>query len=150
MAVERRLTWQEVEATAASLCRRLAGDGPWHGVVAVARGGLVPAALVARGLGLRLVDTLCLASYDGRRRGQLDVVKIPESATTEGGEGWLVVDDLVDSGATARKVRQLLPRARIAVLYSKPDGRGMADVWGEEVAQGIWLVFPWETAKLER
>lgn len=144
MTAERRLEWAEIEARTADLARLMAPKGPWDGLIAVARGGLVPTALVARHLGIRLIDTLCLASYSGRTRGDLDVVKIPDQATSKGGAGWLVIDDLVDSGATAGKVRQILPRAHLAVLYAKPQGLPFADTHVETVAQETWLVFPWE------
>ena len=42
------VTWAEVHRDTRILVRRLMGKGPWQGIVALTRGGLVPAAIVAR------------------------------------------------------------------------------------------------------
>jgi xanthine phosphoribosyltransferase len=102
----------------------------------------VPAAIVARELDIRLIDTLCIASYDdaARQPGTLKVLK-----TVEGdGDGFLIVDDLVDTGETARTVRDLLPKAHFATVYAKPAGRRLVDTFVTEVSQDTWIVFPWE------
>jgi xanthine phosphoribosyltransferase len=122
------------------LAQRLAGRR-FAGIVAVARGGLVPAALLARDLDMRMVDTICVASYDGRRRGPVDILKCPAGD----GADWLVIDDLADSGATLAAVRARLPAAHFATLYAKPEGKPFTDTYVAEVPQTTWLVFPWET-----
>ena len=66
---------EELHRNARALAWRLIDLGPWTGIVAISRGGLVPAAIVARELDIRLVDTVCLASYDHRRQGELQVLK---------------------------------------------------------------------------
>ncbi|MBF0251944.1 MAG: xanthine phosphoribosyltransferase [Alphaproteobacteria bacterium] len=137
--------WTGVQDLSRELGRRLTERGPWTGVVAVTRGGLIPAAIVARALGVRLVETLGLASYEGRERGALKILKLPELAAAAEGEGWLVIDDLVDSGETLRKAREVLPRARYAVLYAKPDGLDAVDDFIVEAPQSTWIFFPWET-----
>jgi xanthine phosphoribosyltransferase len=124
------------------LSSKLAARGPWRGIVAVSRGGLAPAALVARALDIRLIETVSVATYDGQSQSEPHVLKAPAAAGD--GEGWLIVDDLVDSGATMRVIRAILPRARVAVLYAKPDGRSLADDWVREFPQDCWIDFPWE------
>ncbi len=134
------LSWDDIHRDCRELARRLAGCGPFTGIVAVARGGLVPAALLARALDLRLVETVCVSSYDDRRQGEITVLK----ALGGDGGGWLAVDDLVDTGATARVVRAMLPRCHYATLYAKPAGRPAVDTCVAEIDQGVWIVFPWE------
>lgn len=136
------LSWEEIERDAKALARRLAASGPFRGIVAVTRGGLVPAAIVARALDIRLIETLCIKSYDDRARqpGSVEVLK----AVNGDGEGSLIVDDLVDTGETARVVRAQLPRAHFATLYAKPLGRPFVDTVLTEVSQDTWIVFPWE------
>ena len=119
---------------------------PFRGIVAVTRGGLVPAAIIARELECRVVESISIASYDEERQGAPVVLKRPDAAGD--GAGFLIVDDLVDSGVTAGIVREVLPRAHFACLYAKPAGRGMADTWVAEVPQETWLLFPWDTAPL--
>lgn len=134
------LTWDDIHRDCVALAGLLAGKGPFAGIVAVARGGLVPAALLSRALDLRLVETVCVSSYDDRRQGDLQVLKALEGD----GRGWLAVDDLVDSGATARAVRAMLPACHYATLYAKPAGRPEVDTCVAEIDQGVWIVFPWE------
>ncbi len=139
-----RVTWAQVHDDARRLATELADDGPWKGIVALARGGLVPAAVVARSLELRLVETLCVASYTGRAQDDVRVLKPPTAALGDGGNGWLMIDDLVDTGATARAARELLPQAHFATLYAKPDGEALVDTFLHPVAQDTWVVFPWD------
>src|SRR5262249_7546979 len=62
-----------------------------------------------------------------------------------GGRGVLIVDDLVDTGKTARVVRDLLPDAHFATVYAKPMGRPLVDTFITEVSQDTWIVFPWDS-----
>ena len=136
------VSWEDLHRHARALAWRLLDLGPFHGIVAVTRGGLVPAAIVARELDIRLVDTVCIASYDDRAQGALQVLK----GVSGDGAGWLIVDDLVDSGATARAVRTMLPKAHFATIYAKPAGRRLVDTFVTEVSQDTWILFPWDIA----
>jgi xanthine phosphoribosyltransferase len=134
------VSWEELHRNAKALAWRLASNGPWKGIVAVTRGGLVPAAVVARELEVRLIDTLCIASYDDRQQGEMTVLKRVDGD----GEGWLIIDDLVDTGKTAKAVREMLPRAHFATIYAKPAGRPLVDTFITEVSQDTWILFPWD------
>ena len=137
------VSWEELHRHARALAWRLVDDGPWKGIVAITRGGLVPAAIVARELDIRLIDTVCIASYEGAEQGALTVLKTVETAGK--GAGWLIVDDLVDTGKTAQSVRDLLPEAHFATIYAKPAGRPLVDSFITEVSQDTWILFPWDT-----
>ena len=134
------VSWEELHRTARALAWRLIEFGPWHGIVAVSRGGLVPAAIIARELDIRLVDTVCLASYDHQCQGEPRVLK----ALAGDGCGWLIIDDLVDTGRTAELVRRMLPKAHFATVYAKPAGRPLVDSFVTEVSQDTWIHFPWD------
>ena len=142
------VTWEALHRDAHVLAALLAGDGPYRGIVAISRGGLIPAALLAHALGLRVVETVCVVTYDPRSSGDEEtpgdpiVTKPPLGAGD--GEGFLIVDDLVDTGTTARVARALLPKARFACVYAKPAGRPLADAVAREVDQDTWIVLPWE------
>ncbi len=131
---------------ARALATALAPLGPWRGIVAITRGGMIPAAIVARELECRVVETVSVAAYDEEARGEPVLLKPPSAAGD--GAGFLIVDDLVDRGATARLVRGLLPQAHFACLYAKPAARGLADTFVTEVPQETWILFPWDTAPL--
>lgn len=139
------VTWTEVHRDTKDLARRLVGLGPWRGIVALTRGGLVPAAILARELDLRIVDTLCISSYDEQVQEGISVLKTPADAVADDGAGWLLVDDLVDTGATARAARTILPQAHFATIYAKPAGRAYVDTVIRQVEQDTWLFFPWDT-----
>jgi xanthine phosphoribosyltransferase len=141
------VSWDQFHRDARALAWRLAEAGPFTAIVAITRGGLVPAAIVARELDLRLIETVCVTSYDYNRQGELRVLKgIADSIRgNHGGQGVLIVDDLVDTGKTAKVVRELLPRAHFAAVYAKPMGRPMVDTFITEVSQDTWIYFPWDT-----
>lgn len=134
------VSWDELHRHSRALAWRLIELGPWQSIVAITRGGLVPAAIVARELDLRIVDTVSIAAYEDRERGPVKVLK-----TIAGdGTGQLLIDDLVDTGHTARVVRDLLPKAHFATVYAKPAGRPLVDTFVTEVSQDTWIMFPWE------
>jgi xanthine phosphoribosyltransferase len=143
------VSWDQFHRDARALVWRLAGAGPFEAIVAVTRGGLVPAAIVARELGIRVIETVCVASYNHVSQGELRLLKgVAESVRTLGGgsgEGVLIVDDLVDTGKTARMVREMLPKAHFATVYAKPMGRPLVDTFITEVSQDTWIFFPWDT-----
>lgn len=139
------VSWDQFHRDARALTWRLNGLGPFERVVAVTRGGLVPAAIVARELGVRVIDTICVASYAYGKQGEMQVLKGPsEEFLKNGGEGVLIVDDLVDTGATAKVVRGILPKAHFATVYAKPKGVELVDTFITEVSQDTWIYLPWD------
>jgi xanthine phosphoribosyltransferase len=142
------VTWDQLHRDARALAWRLIGLGPFRGIVAITRGGLIPAAIVARELELRVVETVSIVAYGrgGAAETELGVPEVvkPPAAAGDGG-GWLLIDDLVDTGATARVVRALLPRAHFATVYAKPAGKVLVDSFVTEVSQDTWILFPWDT-----
>jgi len=135
------VSWDQLHRDSKALAWRLVDGGPWKGIVAITRGGMVPAAIIARELDIRLIDTLCIVSYDDRRQGDAVVLKeVPGD-----GDGWLIIDDLVDTGRTAKVVIGRLPRAHFATVYAKPAGRPLVNTFVTEVSQDTWILFPWDT-----
>ena len=143
------VSWDEFHRDARALAWRLAAAGPFEAIVTVTRGGLVPAAIVARELGIRLIETVCVESYSHQTQGDLRLVKTVSAEIVRigggDGKGVLIVDDLVDTGKTAKVVRDLLPKAHFATVYAKPMGRPMVDTFITEVSQDTWIFFPWDT-----
>ena len=143
------VSWDQFHRDARALAWRLAEAGPFQAVVCITRGGLVPAAIVARELGIRVIETVCIASYNHTAQGELTLLKgVAEHIVAVGGgrgKGVLVVDDLVDTGQTAKLVRDILPEAHFAAVYAKPKGRPMVDTFITEVSQDTWIFFPWDT-----
>ena len=136
------VSWDQLHRDSRALAWRLIADGPWQAIAAVTRGGLVPAAIVARELDIRLIDTICIRSYrDEKIPGPPEILK----GINESGAGWLIIDDLVDTGRTAKTVRDILPKAHFATVYAKPAGRPLVDTFITEVSQDTWILFPWDS-----
>ena len=145
------VSWADVERLAAELvraCQRV--DPPFDVVLGIARGGLVPAALVAARLGVREVLSAALASYDGDvRAARLTTLAFPPRAALRA-RRVLIVDDVWDSGRTAVAVRERVRRAgghpTVAVLHHKPGASHYPDDGPELAAEttAAWLVYPWE------
>ena len=143
------VSWDQFHRDARALAWRLSGEGPFEAIVCITRGGLVPAAIVARELGTRLIETVCVASYlDYKNQSELAVLKDVSPAVKALGDGQgkgvLVVDDLTDTGKTAKVVRDMLPNAHFATIYAKPAGRPMVHTFVTEVSQDTWIYFPWD------
>ena len=140
------VSWDQFHRDCRALSWRLNDLGPFHAVVAITRGGLVPAAIVARELNVRIIDTVCIASYDHTKQGELKVLKGVSDEVAKlcaaTGKGLLIVDDLVDTGKTARMVRDMLPEAHFASVYAKPLGRPLVDTFITEVSQDTWIFCP--------
>jgi xanthine phosphoribosyltransferase len=143
--IPHNVSWTEVHRDTKHLVRKLMEMGPWEGIVALTRGGLVPASILAREMEIRIVDTLCISTYDEQLKGTVKVLKVPERAVAVDGEGWLLIDDLVDTGTTAKKAREILPKSHFATVYAKPLGLPIVDTFVSEVAQDVWVFFPWDT-----
>src|SRR5262249_45885813 len=143
------VSWDMFHRDARALAWRLHEAGPFEAIVAVTRGGLVPAAVVARELGIRVIETVCVSGYDHIAQGELRMLKTVAGPVRDigGGAGQhvLIVDALVDTGKTAKMVRELLPKAHFATVYAKPMGRPLVDTFITEVSQDTWIFFPWDT-----
>jgi xanthine phosphoribosyltransferase len=135
------ISWEQLHRDSKALAWRLLNVEYFKGIIAITRGGLVPAAIVARELDIHLVDTICVSSYDWKdKKGEAEILK----GINGDGEGWLLIDDLVDTGRTAKIVKQIAPKAHFATVYAKPAGRPEVDTFITEVSQDTWILFPWD------
>ena len=91
---------------------------------------------------MRLIDTVCVSSYKGKSRSDVEFLK--NKTMAQDGDNWLIVDDLVDTGETIKALRPILPKAHYATVYAKPAGRDQVDTFITEVSQDTWIYFPWD------
>lgn len=139
------VSWDQFHRDSKALAWRLLEKREkWKGIIAIARGGLIPAGIVARELEIRLVETIGISGYDDQKKVPTRVIKNIDEKLVGDGDGWLVIDDLVDSGSTAKIIRQMLPKAHIATVYAKPAGEPLADTYVTWVSQDTWIYFPWD------
>lgn len=145
------IAWDQIHRDSRALAWRLDKQGPeeggaWRAVVAVTRGGMAPAMILARELDIRVIDTISVKSYDWQKQAEAVVLKAPDANLMGDGSGILVVDDLVDTGKTLELIRRMYPKAHFATVYAKPQGRSMVDTYVTEVSQDTWIFFPWDMA----
>ncbi len=144
------ISWDQIHRDSRALAWRLDGKGPddgtWKAIVAITRGGMAPAMIIARELDIRTVDTISIKSYDHQKRSEAKVLKAPNADMMGDGTGILIIDDLVDTGKTLEVVKELYPNAHIATVYAKPKGRPMVNSFITEVSQDTWIFFPWDMA----
>jgi xanthine phosphoribosyltransferase len=145
------VSWEQMHRDSRALAWRLEQQGPgaagsWKVVVAITRGGMVPACILARELNIRVVDTICVKSYDHQNQQEARILKAPDPEIVGDGEGVLVIDDLVDTGRTLEVVRARYPKAHFATVYAKPKGKPMVQTYVTEVSQDTWIFFPWDMA----
>ncbi len=142
------VSWEEIHRNGKALAWKLLDKGPleggkWKGIIAITRGGMVPACIVARELEILLIETFCITSYDVKEQSETKILKEPTSVTDDG-EGWLVIDDLVDTGATFKLARETYPKAHFACIFTKPSGESLVDTSVTSFSQDTWVHFPWD------
>jgi len=145
------VTWADVERLVARLMRALP-EG-YDCILAVARGGLVPACLIGERAGIRHIVCAAVMLYEGeeRRHPEPVFIQFPDEAHMRG-RHVLVVDDVWDSGSTIVAVRERLrragARADVCVLHYKPARSRFPgdkpDFYAEET--DAWIVYPWDPA----
>ena len=144
------VSWDQLHRDARALAWRLDGKGPdngnWRAVVAITRGGMAPAMIIARELDIRIVDTISVKSYNHKSQSEPKIIKTADGSVVQDGTGILIIDDLVDTGKTLEVVRSLMPKAHVATIYAKPLGRAQVDTFITEVSQDTWIFFPWDMA----
>ncbi|ARR48669.1 TPA: xanthine phosphoribosyltransferase [Photobacterium damselae] len=136
------ITWDNMQMYTRQLAEKLLPADQWKGIIAVSRGGLVPAAILARELGLRHVDTVCISSYDHDHQRDMRVLKQADGD----GEGFIIIDDLVDTGGTAEKIREMYPRGKFVTVCAKPAGKHLVDDFVVDIPQDTWIEQPWDMA----
>jgi len=141
------VSWEEMHRNSKALAWRLLELGPWKGIVGITRGGMVPACVVARELDVRIIEPVSVVGYeadDTKPQQSAEASVLKEPANVGDGEGWLVIDDLVDTGRTIEVLRKIMPKAHFATVYAKPLGRPLVDTFVTEVSQDTWIYFPWD------
>ncbi len=144
-----KITWKQFEKDIASLVKKIP-KGKFNKLLIVSKGGLIPGYFLAKELGIDLVQTICVKTE--RKEG---LKPVPHFITSKAGDdfGWLVVDDLIDSGETMKHILEKMPRASAAVLYlkeltykqQKEGGRKLPEnIFYSKYVKPDWVDFPWE------
>ena len=146
------ITWDKVYEDSIKLAKTIKlTKFKFDRIVAITKGGMVPALLIAEYLNINNIDTICVQSYDNKEQKDVEIIKFPKMSSAE---NWLIIDDLVDTGNTIDKIISVIPKIRyrystidyFGVLYAKPLGKNklIVDSYVEDVEQDVWIKFPWE------
>lgn len=113
-------------------------------VVAVSRGGFIPAAIIAHKLQVYEVRSIWISSYCDEVQAKVGEPKLEGPLQLEWDDpSTLIIDDILDSGETARVIREQFSKAHFGALVVRYDPR-QANFYGVMIATSRWVVFPWE------
>ena len=143
-------TWERIDALVCDLVKQLKADD-YDVILAITRGGMIPACLISERLDIRHVLTAAVMFYtgEGETLDEPHFFQFPGDALLYG-KRVLVVDDVWDSGKTAMAVRQRVAKAGgtpvVAVIHYKPENSDFPKERPEFTAleTDAWIVYPWE------
>ena len=136
------IDWPTFHQDVRTLAQKIRTRQKFERIIAVSRGGLIPAGILAYELGIRDCTALNVCSYDdeqARSSQDIEISSAPLSADTQ----TLIVDDLSDSGRTLKLLQKSYPQAVTAVVYAKQQSLSAADIVGRQLPDR-WVVFPWD------
>ena len=136
------INWNEFQSHVKVLATKLKKQQNFNRIIAISRGGLIPAGILSYELDIRNCETINVSSYDHdsiRADADIEISGIIKNIDSK----TLIIDDLADSGRTLRILRQLYPDAYVACVYAKPKGADAADCFAQELPDK-WVVFPWD------
>lgn len=135
------ITWDEFHLQTRNALKKICKSMEIKGIIAIARGGVYPAGIFAQDLDIRDINIICSTSYENKK--QLEVPKLTRCPEGDG-EGYIIIDDIVDTGKTIREIRKKLPKAHYVAVYAKPEGVDLVDSHSVFVEQDVWVTFPWD------
>jgi hypoxanthine phosphoribosyltransferase len=147
------VTWEDLDRLVAALAQRLS-DGPAPDVVlAISRGGLVPAGMLGYRLGWRDMLLAAVVVYDDEHgvRGEAEFLQFPADEQLRG-KRVLIIDEVWDSGTTIAAVSDRVRAAGgepiTAVLHYKP-GRSRVDLEPDHfiVETNDWVLYPFKAGR---
>ncbi len=142
------VSWDDLDGHVAELAVRVGRE--YDLILAVSRGGLIPAGMLAYRLGIRNLVTAAVALYDEDRTAATEprFLQFPADLQLRG-QRVLIVDEVWDSGRTIEavvgRVRAAGGRPTTAVLHYKP-GRSVVGIVPDyaAVATDAWVVYPYK------
>lgn len=146
MADKIYIKWDDFHQDVKALCGKIKQSGDYNKIVAISRGGLLPAGIVAYEMNIRQMAVINIATYVGAEHLKLDEVDQPDHVGVVD-EKTLIVDDLSDSGQTCRVMRRQFPAGKYVTVYAKPRGKEEVDLFGREIPDE-WVVFPWDVEEV--
>lgn len=136
------ISWEDFHAQVKKLAAKIKEKGEFNRIIAISRGGLIPAGILAYELDIRDCDVINMSSYDGEIKRQDNAIEI-KGLLANVDEKSLIVDDLSDSGRTLNLLHKEYPKAVRVCVYAKPQGQTSCEIFAQELPDH-WVVFPWD------
>lgn len=137
------ISWDEFHQDVKNLCKKIKETGQeFNKIVAISRGGFIPAGIIAYELDIRNSAVINISTYVGSKHLKLNEVDNPQSVGKVD-EKTLIIDDISDSGQTFEVMRRTFPNGKFVTVYAKERGIAQADIFERQVPEN-WLVFPWD------
>lgn len=126
---------------------RRAGFSP-HGVVAIARGGYVPARLLCDYLDLDDLSSIRIVHYTAGANRQENAGLVEGLCRSLDGRKILLVDDVSDTGDTLALALEHLAELgadeiRVAVMHHKQSSTVRPDFFAHRIIKWRWIIYPW-------
>lgn len=137
------IKWDEFHQHVKNLCQKIKASGEYNKIVAISRGGLIPAGIIAYELNIRNTEAINISSYDNyyERRNDEDIEISGHLENVD--SQTLIVDDLSDSGRTFKILRAIYPQGKYVAVYTKEKGEPLVDIYEKKLPDD-WIVFPWD------
>lgn len=137
-----KISWEQFETDIEFLANQLRDKG-FTMILAITKGGLIPAYYLAKHLDIKFIETEGVGSYEGREQKKTKVYKMAHLSDSK---EVLIVDDLIDTGETIRFLKGAeYEKASVAVLYEKESSpKGLSDYYVRRYISDPWIEFPWE------
>ena len=137
------ISWSDFHQDVKDLCKKIKDSGQeFNKIVAISRGGFIPAGIIAYELDIRNSAVINISTYIGSKHLKLDEIDKPQSVGPVD-EKTLIIDDISDSGQTFEIMRRTFPNGKFVTVYAKEKGLSQADIFGKQVPEK-WIVFPWD------
>ncbi|OYT49046.1 MAG: phosphoribosyl transferase [Desulfurococcales archaeon ex4484_42] len=145
------VSWDDIVKWSRELAKKIKESGfKPDVVVAVARGGFIPARLICDFLGVENLLSLQSQHWtEAAKAAERAIIKFPYKVDLTG-KKVLLVDDIVDTGESLALAKKYIlenwrpKELRIATLqWIKPVAKIKPDYYLIEVTEWVWFQYPW-------
>ena len=136
------ISWEEFHNHTKLLAQKIKESGEYNKIIAISRGGLLPAGIISYELDIRNTHAINISSYDGDQHRDVNDIEL-EEIRNDVDDKTLIVDDLSDTGTTLRLLRKMFPQGKFVTVYAKPQGVQDVDIYAHAIPDK-WVVFPWD------
>jgi len=148
-----KINWEEIENDCVILYEKINKNFKFNCIVAICRGGWVPARIISDLSNVNLIGSLRIESYDVYNKKEAKITQDVSIDVKD--KNVLLVDDIADTGDTLMLAKEYLIKKfpknlMIATLHYKQKSKIKPDFFVKEVENDVWIIYPWEKRETER